>query len=208
MKGCLSFIIKLIIAVLVFFGLVHIGAIDYLKDKLDDYRNPSQEQMLDKTKDVIDLSQIDDEYSIDKNLKILKNRMIIADHNATGQKMIMIEPKNEDILTKQDIESKEIQKKIDDIRAKYKYKVVKFDTLNVTKHGSFDGINQKIPYVKISASISNLPMKDIEGIVGVAELQNGKNMIVISVNEKGKYSQIITEAFYKKVQECKDDTNS
>lgn len=207
MKGCLSFIIKLIIAVLVFFGLLHLGAIDYLKDKLDEYKNPSQEQMLDKTKDVIDLSQIDDEYSIDKNLKILKNRMIIAEHNATGQKMIMIEPKDGDILTKADINSKDIQQKIDEIRAKYKYKVVKFDTLKVEKHGNFEGINQNIPYVKIDASISNLPMKDIEGILGVAELENGKNLIVISVNEKGKYSQIITDAFYKKVEECKDNTN-
>ena len=207
MKGCLSFIIKFIIAVLVFFGLVHLGAIDYLKDKLDEYKNPSQEQMLDKTKDVIDLSQIDDEYSIDKNLKILKNRMIMADHNATGQKMVMIEPKDGDILTKKDINSKDIQQKIDEIRAKYKHKVVKFDTLKVEKHGNLEGINQEIPYVKISASISNLPMKDIEGIIGVAELENGKNLIVISFNEKGKYSQIITDAFYKKVEKCKDNTN-
>ena len=59
---------------------------------------------------------------------------------------------------------------------------------------------KKIPYVKVSAQISNLPMKDIEGILGVAELENGKNLIVISVNEKGKYSQIIADAFYKQVK--------
>ena len=34
----------------------------------------------------------------------------------------------------------------------------------------------------------------------VAELENGKNLIVLSANEKGKYSQIITDAFYKKVK--------
>ena len=89
MKGCLSFIIKTIIAVLVFFGLLHLGVIDFIKDKIDEHKNVSQEEMVEKTKDIIDLSQIDDEYSIDKNLKILKNRMIIAEHNASGQKMIM-----------------------------------------------------------------------------------------------------------------------
>ena len=78
MKGCLSFIIKTIIAVLVFFGLLHLGVIDFIKDKIDEHKNVSQEEMVEKTKDIIDLSQIDDEYSIDKNLKILKNRMIIA----------------------------------------------------------------------------------------------------------------------------------
>ncbi len=202
MKGCLGLIIKTIIAVLVFFGLVHIGAVDFLKEKIAEYKGntSSQEQMVDKTKDVVDLSEIEDEYTIDKNLKLLKNRMIIAEHNATGQKMIMVEPKDGSILTKEDIESDEIQEKIDNIVNKYKYKVVKFDKVEITKHGSFEGLNQTIPYVKVEAEISNLPVKDMEGIVGVAELKNGKNLIVISVQEKGKYSQIITDAFYKKVK--------
>ncbi len=202
MKGCFSLIIKTVIAVLVFFGLLHLGIIDKIKDKIDEYKNPSQEVMLDKTKDVIDLSQIDDEYEIDKNLKLLQNRMIVADHNATGQKMIMIEPKQEAILTKEDIKNDNIKEKINNLKEKYKYKLIKFDKLEVTKHGNFNGINQDIPYVKIEASVSNFPMKDIEGILGVAELKNGKNLIVISVNEKGKYSQIITQAFYEKVKDA------
>ncbi len=201
MKGCLSFIIKTIIAVLVFFGLLHLGVIDYIKDKIDEHKGASsQEKMIEDTKDVIDLSAIDDEYTIDKNLKVLKNRMIIAEHNSSGQKMIMIEPKNEDILTKEDIKSDELQQKIESALQKYKYQLVRFDEIKVTKKGEMQGVGQKMPYAKISAEISNLPMKDIEGIVGVAELENGKNLIVISVNEKGKYSQIITDAFYKQVK--------
>ena len=84
--------------------------------------------------------------------------------------------------------------------SKYKYQLVKFEEIKVSKKGEMTGISQKIPYVKVSAQISNLPMKDIEGILGVAELENGKNLIVISVNEKGKYSQIIADAFYKQVK--------
>lgn len=202
MKGCLSFIIKTIIAVLVFFGLLHIGAIDFIKDKIQEYqeKSTSKETMIEKTKDIIDLSQIDDEYSIEKNLKILKNRMIIAEHNASGQKMIMIEPRGANILTKEDIQSPNIQSKIDDVVDKYQYKVIKFDKIEVVKKGTFEGVNQKIPYVKVVAQVSNLPIKDMEGIVGVAELSSGKNLIVLSVGEKGKYSQIITDAFYKKVK--------
>lgn len=202
MKGCLSFIIKTVIAVLVFFGLLHLGVIDFIKDKIDEYRNESssQEKMIEETKDVIDLSAIDDEYTIDKNLKILKNRMIVAEHNATGQKMIMIEPRNENILTKEDVKSEEIQQKVEAALQKYKYQPVKFEDIKVTKKGEMQGVGQKVPYAKVNASISNLPMKDVEGIVGVAELENGKNLIVISVNEKGKYSQIIANEFYKQVK--------
>lgn len=202
MKGCLSLIIKTIIAVLVFFGLMHLGVIDYIKDKIAEHKgtSSSNEQMIDKTKDVVDLSEIDGEYAIDKNLKILKNRMIIAEHNATEQKMIMIEPRNEDILTKEDITSGNIQEKIDEIANKYKYKFAKFDKVEVSKQGTLEGIGQEIPYVKVNAQISSIAVKNMEGIVGVAELKNGKNLIVISVNEKGKYSQIIADAFYKKVK--------
>ena len=200
MKGCLSLIIKTAIAVLVFFGLVHIGAVDYIKEKINERTNPPQEEMVDKTKDVVDLSEIDEEYSIDRNLKILKNRMIIAQHNATGQKMIMIEPKNESIFTKEDIKNEKVEEILKDTVSKYKYLPVKFDKIEVTKHGEVNGIGQKIPYAKVRVEISNLPVKDMDGIIGVAELENGKNLIVISVNDEGKYSQIITDAFYKKVK--------
>lgn len=201
MKGCLTIIYKTIIAVLVFFGLLHLGVIDFIKDKLEERNSgASQEKMLEETKDVIDLSNIDGEYTIDKNLKVLKNRMIVAEHNATGQKMIMIEPRKENILTKDDITSENIQEKIESTLQKYKYQLVKFENIKVTKKSEMQGVGQKVPYVKVSAEISNLPMKDVEGILGVAELSNGKNLIVISVNEKGKYSQIITDAFYKQVK--------
>ena len=204
MKGCLSFIIKTVIAVLVFFGLLHLGVIDFIKDKIEEYRGNEearQEKMVDKTKDVVDFSEIDkEEYSINKDLKLLKNRMIVAEHNSTSQKMIMIEPKNETFLTKEDITSEKIEEKINTLVDKYKYKLVKFEKIEVKKAGELDALKQKVPYVKVVGVVSNLPIKDVEGIVGVAELEGGKNLIVISVNEKGKYSQVITDGFYNKVK--------
>lgn len=198
MKGCLTFIFKTIIAVLVFFGLLHLGIIDFIRDKIDENKGSSQEKIYEDTKDIIDLTEINDEYTIDKNLKILKNRMIVAEHNVTGQKMIMIEPKNGDFLTKEDIDEEDLQEKIEKLINKYR--IVKFDKIQIVKKDTFKGVGQEIPYAKVKAEISSLPIKDIEGIVGVAELKNGKNLIVVSVNEKGKYSQIIAEAFYSQVK--------
>ncbi len=200
MKGCLSLIIKTVIAILVFFGLKYLGIIDFIQDKINERQGVSQEQAVDKAKEIIDLSEIDDEYSIDKTLKILKNRIILAQHNATGQKMLVLEPKNGVSLTKEDMKSDNVQEKIDNVLNKYNNKILKADKVTVIKHGSFNGLGQNIPYVKVKAEVTNLPIKDMEGIVGVAELNNGKNIIVISVNEKNKYSQIITEAFFKKVK--------
>ena len=203
MKGCLSFIIKTIIAVLVFFGLVHIGAIDWLKEKYQEWQNKEperQEKMVDKTKDVVDLSEIEEEYSINKNLNWLGNRLVVAEHGATNQKMIILEPKKEDLLTKEDITSEKIEEKINTLVDKYKFKLVQFEKIEVKKAGEMNTLNQKVPYVKVVGIVSNLPIKDVEGIVGVAELENGKNLIIMSVNEKNKYSQIITDGFYSKVK--------
>ena len=200
MKGCLSIIIKTLIGVLVFFGLLHLGVIDFIREKIDEKTKPSQEQLIEKTKDIVDLSKIDDEYDIAKDVKILKNRMIIAEHSKTGQKMVMVEPKKDIILTKDDIKDEKVQEKIDKALLNHNHLPVKFDKIEVTQHGEFEGIGQTIPYVKVNVKVSNLPIKDIEGIVGVAELENGKNLIVISAGEKGKYSQIITNAFYEKVK--------
>ena len=199
--GCLRFIFRTIIAVLVFFGLLHLGVIDFIKDKIDEHKSgESQEKIIEDTKDMVDLSSIDSEYAIEKNLKVLKNRMIIAEHNATSQKMIMIEPRSGNILTKDDITSENVQETIETTLKKYKYLPVKFENIEVTKKSNFRAFEQNVPYVKVSAEIANLPMKDVEGILGVAELENGKNLIIISVNEKGKYSQIIADAFYKQVK--------
>lgn len=200
MKGCLKLIINSIILILVFFGLVHLGVIDYIKNKIIERNTISQEKIAEETKDIADLSGIDDEYSLATNFKILKNRMIVAEHNATSQKMIIIEPKDGTILSKEDIKDDKVQEKIENSLQKYKYKPIKFNKIEVTKHGQFNGIGQEIPYVRVSVEIANLPIKDMEGIVGVAQAQNGKNLIIISANEKGKYSQIITDAFYKKVK--------
>lgn len=200
MKGCLNFIIRLVIIVLVFFGLVHLGVIDFIKNKIEERNSSTQEKLVNDAKDIVDLSEIDDEYLVATNFKLLKNRMIVAEHNATSQKMIMIEPANEDILTKDDIKDEKVQDRIENALEKYKYKPVKFNKIEAVKHGEFEGLGQEIPYVRINVEIANLPVKDMEGIVGVAKLKNDKNLIVISVNEKGKYSQIITDAFFKKVK--------
>ncbi len=200
MKGCFSSIKNIILAILVFFGLKYLGIIDLLQDKISERKAVSQEQAADSAKEFIDLSEIDDEYSVDKALKILKNKMILVQHNATGQKIFILEPKNGVSLTKEDIQSDNIQEKIDNLITKYKNKFLKPDKVKIIKQGSFNAIGQNIPYVKVKAEVSNLPIKDMEGIVGVAETNDGKNVIIISLNEKNKYSQIITEGFFKKVK--------
>lgn len=197
MKGCLSLVIKLVILVLVFFGLLHLGVIDWAMEKINN--KTSQEAMIDKTKDVIDFSDIDEEYTIQKNLNLVKSRMIFAEHKATGQRFIMIQPKKDSILTKEDIEADDLQDKINQALSE-KQQIIKIDDINITQKGEMEGIDQTIPYAKAELKISGLPIKDQQGIIAVATTKAGKDLLIIAVNEKGKYSQIITESFFSKVK--------
>ena len=197
MKGCLSLVFKAVVLILVFFGLLHLGVIDWIQEKINN--QTSQEAMIDKTKDVIDFSNIDEEYTIQKNLNLVKSRMIFAEHNATGQRFIMLQPKNDSILTKDDIESEELQDKINKALSE-KQQVIKIDDILITQRGEMQGIGQTIPYAKAELKISGLPIKDQQGIIAVATTKAGKDLLIIAVNEKGKYSQIITDSFFSKVE--------
>lgn len=200
MKGCLSLIIKIIIIVLVFFGLKHLGVIDFIQEKTGAGINSALENRSGSLKEELDLSGISSEYTIEKNIKILKTGVISAQHNASGQRIIIIEPRNEDALSKQDIVEGSIKEKLADFSEKYTNNLLQFKNIQTLEQGQFHGAGQDIPFVRIEAEISNLPLKDIEGIIGVLELNGGKSIIIISFNEKNKYSQIITDAFFKDVK--------
>ncbi|MBQ3641704.1 hypothetical protein II906_07270 [bacterium] len=194
MKGCFGLFLKGIIVVLVFFGLMYLGVIDWVKEKIDN--NNSPEAMIEKTKDVVDFSNIDEEYTIKKNVNLIKKRFILAEHGATGQKFIMIQSKDNNILSKEDISSDNLQ---DKITQSLPEKILKIEDITITKRGEMQGMNQTIPYAKAELNISGLPLKDQEGIIGVAETKSGENLLIIAVNNKGKYSQIITDSFFSKV---------
>lgn len=196
MKGCLSLGFKILIVVLVFFGLAHLGVVDFVKDKID--KTPGTN--LSGAKEFVDLSNIDEEYKINKNLSFFKSKVITAEHKATGQKMIMIESAKDNMLTKDDVKGDGLKEKIDDIINKSQNKFVKIEKPEIIKKGEFYGIGQQIPYARFKAGVQNLPFNEIEGIIGVATLQDGKNITVISYNQKDKYSQIITDAFYSSVK--------
>ena len=52
---------------------------------------------------------------------------------------------------------------------------------------------QKIPYVKFTAKVKKLPIGEISGIISVVKDEKGNDKILVSANEKNKYSQLITK---------------
>ncbi len=44
-------------------------------------------------------------------------------------------------------------------------------------------------YVRFNAKISKMPVGEIEGIISAVETKSGQTRVIVSANEKGKYSQ-------------------
>ena len=62
---------------------------------------------------------------------------------------------------------------------------------------------QTVPYAKFNAHVSKLPVSDISGVIASVTTSDGSEKLALSVSEKKKYSQLITNEFYKGVSESK-----
>ncbi len=197
MKGTIGCLVKIVALVLIYFGLVYLGVIDYIKDN---YFAPSREQVIEKSKSIADLSDVDQEYRLDKNLSFAGNKVVIAEHKSTKQKFVVTKLKKNDTLTPEDFETGKASEKITDFANKFQYKMVKLDNFKITDKGSIVIGGEKKPYLRFEADAVNLPMKRIDGIVTIDQDENGENRIMVSINNDDKYSQIISNAFFEKLK--------
>ena len=207
--GCLKLIIKLAIVILAIIGFKAIGGWDWcVKNfpKLHFGEKPTQEVLIQKSRDVADLSKIPDEYEISKSANVLGYRAVIANHDASGQKLAVVNENKNLKLTKEDFKNGQLKKKIDGINKKLEYQYVHIENFKILKQGTMHAMGQTVPYALFEADVTNLPVKKIKGMISVATDKEGKNKIIVSANEGNKYSQIIAQEFFKNVK-LSDITN-
>lgn len=203
--GCLKFIIKVAIVVLAIVGFKSLGGWDWIVKNCHFFEKPTQETLIEKSKDVADFSKIPDEYEISKSTNILGYRAVVAEHDATGQKMAVVNPNKTINITQADFKNGNLKKKIDDVNQKLSYQYIHVENFKIIKQGTMKTMGQTVPYAKFEAEVTNLPIKKITGIIAAALDDNGKTKLIVSVNEGSKYSQIITEQFFKNVKPAQKD---
>lgn len=199
--GCLKNILKAVIIVFAVIGFVSIGGKDFFIQKWNEFTNPPQDIMLQRAKKVGDFSQISDEYEIDKAASALGYNGVLAEHKATGQKMIVVDSGKKPLLTVEDFKDNKVEQKLDDLTQKFKYSVVNVQDLEITRKGKIRAFGKTEPYVRFRAKISKVPGGEIEGIISAVETSSGQKRVIVSANEKDRYSQLIAEEFFKKVKE-------
>ena len=78
--GCLKSIIRAVVIVLALIGFKAVGGWDFVKNKIPLlFEKPSQETLIEKSKDVADFSGISEEYEIDKTANVLGFKTVLAE---------------------------------------------------------------------------------------------------------------------------------
>lgn len=198
--GCLRNIFRAVLLTLALVGFLSLGGKDFVVGLVNNYFNPSKEVMLERAQKVGDFSKINDEFEIEKAAGIMGYNAVVAEHKASGQKMFVVDSGDKAVLTVEDIKSDKAEEKLQKALSKIKYQAVSVENLKVTKHGTMNSYGKEVPYVKFEARVKKLPIGDVGGIVSVAQIKDGEQRLLISVSEKNKYSQLISDEFFRKIK--------
>lgn len=198
--GCLKKIIKSALLALAIVGFLSIGGKEWIVNIFDKYVHSSNETIMQKAQKVGDFSKINEEFALEKATGMLGYNGVVAEHKATGQKMVVVDANNKPILTRDDIISGNIEPKLKSSLGKLKYQAIGLEDFTITKHGEMDSFGKTVPYVKFKAKISRFPVGEIGGVIAVAQNKDGEDRILVSANENSKYSQLLAEEFFKKIK--------
>ena len=146
-------------------------------------------------------SKLHEEFEIDSTVNLFGYRAVIAEHNVSGQKMCIVDSKKKPLLTQKDIKSVNLEKQLQELADKFKYQAVSFHEIKVTSRGTMKVYGQTVPYAKFEAKANKLPFSDLAGVVASVTTSDGSEKLALAISEKKKYSQLITEEFFKNVSE-------
>lgn len=189
------------IIVLAFIGFNAIGGQKYIEAIKDGIGTFIAQHNAESVKKIGDFSKMNEEFIIDNTMSIMGYKAVIAEHKASGQKMVILDSGKKPILTQEEIKSQKIDDKLKDVSKNINYKGVKVQDITVTSRGTMDAYGQTVPYAKFDAHVTRLPFSDISGIVASVKTSDGNEKLALSLSEKKRYSQLITNEFYKGVNE-------
>ena len=187
--------------VLALIGFNAIGGQKYVESAISCISGFIQQHAADKAKTIGDFSSLHEEFQIDNTVNILGYKAVLAEHKISGQKMCIIDSGKKPLLTTEDITGNNTEEKLRESISKLKYQAISFQDIKVLSKGTMTAYGQKVPYAKFEAKSNRFPISDLTGIVACLKTSDGSEKLIISVSEKKKYSQLISDEFFKNVKE-------
>ena len=196
-----------IIIVLAFIGFNAIGGQKYVEMAKDAIGSFILAHNQEAVKKIADFSKLNEEFQVDKSVNLMGYKAVIAEHKASGQKMVILDSGNKTLLTQEDIKGSGLDKKLNDLSEKFKYQGIRVKDIAVVSRGNIEIYGQTVPYAKFEAHVTKLPISEITGIVANVKTSDGAEKLALSLSEKKKYSQLITNEFFRGVHEGNKTTD-
>ncbi len=190
-----------VLLVLAIIGFNAIGGQKYVEIVKYNVTNYLQERAEESAKKFGNFSNLHEEFEIDNTVNLFGYRAVIAEHNVSGQKMCIVDSKKKPLLTQADIKSQNLEKQLQELADKFKYQAVSFHEIKVTSRGTMNVYGQTVPYAKFEAKANKLPFSDLAGVVASVTTSDGSEKLALAISEKKKYSQLITDEFFKNITE-------
>ncbi len=194
-----------ILIVLAIVGFNAIGGQKYIEAIKGPVGEFFQNHKMAQARKMGDFSKLNEEFQIDNTMTLAGYKAVIAEHKASGQKMVIIDTGNKQLLTKEEIQGDGVETKLKALADKFKYQGISVKEVTVTNRGMIDMYGQTVPYAKFEAHVTKLPFSDISGIVASIQTSDGSEKLALSLSEKKKYSQLIANEFYRGVKEGSDN---
>ena len=201
MLRAIKIIFNATIIVLAFIGFNAIGGQKYVEAVKDCVCNIIANYQQEGAKKIGDFSKMNEEFAIDNTINLFGYKAVMAEHKASGQKMIIVDSGKKSLLTQEDLKSPDIDIKIKEASSKIKYRGAKAKEIKVTNRGTMEVYGQNVPFVKFEARVTGAPIAEIAGVVASVKTSDGSEKLALSLSEKKRYSQLITNEFYKGVSE-------
>lgn len=196
-------IVNTLIIFLAVIGLISIYKNHSLDGIFDGFSNAFSFDKEKTIEQVGDFSQVDKEFEIDKAINVMGYKTVVAKHQSSGQKMIIVDSGKKTVLTQDDLTDENIKAKLEGFCQKCSNGSTEIESVKIIERGYMNTYGQRVPYVKIDVKLTKLPSSNFVGIISVVEDDNNNKRIVISMNDKNRYSHLITTEFYKNIKDSK-----
>ena len=181
-------------------GFLSIGGKDFVLEQYNKYFGNTENSVMKRASLLGDFSQISEEYTIDRAASAFGYKGVLAEHNASGQKIFIIKSDKNQLITVDDFKNNEVESKVNSLIKKFKYQSLQVDDFEITKKGTMLAYGKQVPYVRFTAKINKLPIGTIGGVISAVDLASDDSRTIVALNENKKYSQLITNEFFRKVK--------